>query len=86
MLALFGIKSRRLMMCGGVEYTDVEEKTWKIYFPSPKAALPVVKWDGAVEWVTWGKRKEEQHSYFAPGGWPDLTQSTMENGSGFTQH
>ena len=59
-------------MCGGVEYTDVEEKTWKIYFPSPKAALPVLKRDGAVEWVTWGRRKEEQHGYFAPGGWARL--------------
>ena len=27
-----------LTMCGGVQYTDKANKTWKIYFPNPKEA------------------------------------------------
>jgi putative SOS response-associated peptidase YedK len=59
-------------MCGGARYTDKNGKEWKVYFPSPKAALPVLKKDGEVEWVTWGKRKEEEDRTFAPGGWARL--------------
>ncbi len=59
-------------MCGGVKYTDKGGKEWAVYFPSPKAALPVLKRDGEVEWITWGKRKEEPDSYFTPGGWARL--------------
>lgn len=62
-------------MCGGVQYTDKANKTWKIYFPSPKAALPILKKDGEIEWVKWGKRKEEDTpdlKFFAPGGWARL--------------
>lgn len=56
-------------MCGGVKYTDKGGKEWKVYFPSPKAALPVIKRDGEIAWVTWGRRKEEPDHVFAPGGW-----------------
>lgn len=59
-------------MCGGVKYTDKGGKEWAVYFPSPKAALPVLKRDGEVEWITWGKRKEEADTYFTPGGWARL--------------
>ena len=59
-------------MCGGVKYTDKSGKEWKVYFPSPKAALPVLKKDGEVDWVTWGKRKEEVDRFFALGGWARL--------------
>jgi putative SOS response-associated peptidase YedK len=59
-------------MCGGVKYTDKTGKEWAIYFPSPEAALPVLKRDGDVEWVTWGKRKEEPDRFFALGGWARL--------------
>lgn len=59
-------------MCGGVRYTDKGGKEWKIYFPSPKAALPVLRKNGEIEWVTWGKRKEEPERFFAPGGWARL--------------
>lgn len=55
-------------MCGGVKYTDVDGKEWKVYFPSPKAALPVAMPDGAVKWIKWGRRKEEQVP-FVQGGW-----------------
>jgi hypothetical protein len=30
-------------MCGGVQYTDKANKTWNIYFPNPKATLPILK-------------------------------------------
>lgn len=59
-------------MCGGVRYTDKGGKEWKIYFPSPKAALPVLRKNGEIEWVSWGKRKEEPERFFAPGGWARL--------------
>jgi putative SOS response-associated peptidase YedK len=65
-------------MCGGIQYTDSANKTWKVYFPSPKAALPILKKDGEIEWVKWGKRKEEdnnempENKFFAPGGWARL--------------
>lgn len=59
-------------MCGGIKYTDKQLKTWTVYFPSPKAALPVIKKDGEIEWVTWGKRKEETVPYFPNGGWARL--------------
>ena len=55
-------------MCSGVKYTESSGKEWKVYFPNPKAALPVVKEDGAVEWVKWGRRREEQ-APFVQGGW-----------------
>lgn len=58
-------------MCGGVKYTDKTGREWAIYFPSPKAALPVLKKDGDVEWVKWGKRKEEAGRFF-DGGWARL--------------
>ena len=59
-------------MCGGIKYTDQQNKTWTVYFPSPKAALPVLKKNGEVEWVTWGKRKEEDAPQFPNGGWARL--------------
>ena len=59
-------------MCGGIKYVDKSGKNWAVYFPSPKAALPVLKRDGAIEWVSWGKRKEETISYFPNGGWARL--------------
>jgi len=59
-------------MCGGIKYTDQQNKTWTVYFPSPKAALPVIKKTGEIEWVTWGRRKEEDAPYFPNGGWARL--------------
>lgn len=59
-------------MCGGIKYNDKAGKEWKVYFPSPKAALPVTKKSGEIEWVTWGKRKEENAPYFPNGGWARL--------------
>lgn len=42
-------------MFAGVEYREPDGKDWKIYFPSPKGALPVQR-SGSVEWVKWGRR------------------------------
>ena len=55
-------------MCSGVKFTDSSSKEWKIYFPNPKAALPIAKKDASLEWVKWGRRKEEQ-APFVQGGW-----------------
>jgi len=55
-----------------VKYTDQQNKAWTVYFPSPKAALPVIMKSGEIEWITWGKRKEEPVSYFPNGGWARL--------------
>ena len=55
-------------MCGGAKYIEPSGKEWTIYFPSPKAAMPVVRPEG-VEWVKWGRRKEEPAPGFVQGGW-----------------
>ena len=64
-------------MCGGVEAREAE-KAFKVYFPSPKAAFPVVLVDGGeLGWVRWGKREGE--SGIGPrGGWAKL--ETIERG------
>ena len=58
-------------MCGGVEvagrYTQTGQQL-RIYFPNPRAALPVRQADGAVAWVPWGRRKE-QPGHLPATGW-----------------
>jgi hypothetical protein len=58
-------------MCGGVEAREAD-KVWKIYFPNPKAALPVMFPDGGqIDWIHWGRRREEIGG--SPrGGWAKL--------------
>lgn len=68
-------------MCGGVKYTDKQNKAWTVYFASPKAALPVLKKDGEIEWITWGKRKEEDAPTSPNGGWQDWIPSKKANGN-----
>lgn len=68
-------------MCGGVEisgkYTRTGEQL-KIYFPNPRAALPVLAGDGQeVLWVPWGRRREQTGKGPA-GGWARL--SSVEDG------
>lgn len=58
-------------MCGGAKYVDKTGKEWKVYFPNPKAALPVRRGE-EVEWVKWGRRKEELQTPFVQGGWARL--------------
>ena len=55
-------------MCAGLEYIEAAGKVWKVYFPNPKAALPVALSNGVVEWVKWGRRNEEQ-APLVQGGW-----------------
>lgn len=67
-------------MCGGVEisgkYTRTGEQL-KIYFPNPKAALPVLGANGQAMWVPWGRRRE-QPGKGPQGGWARL--SSIEEG------
>jgi len=57
-------------MCGGVEYKD-GDKTMRIFFPSPKAALPVRLKSGEVAWRPWGRRETEPVA-LPQGGWARL--------------
>ena len=54
-------------MCGAIELQET-----KIFFPHPKARLPVRRRDGEIKWVTWGKRREEMCA-FPEGGWARLS-------------
>lgn len=54
-------------MCGGVEAREAD-RIWRIYFPNPKAALPVLDENGQLEWITWGRRKGEPGNG-PQGGW-----------------
>ena len=57
-------------MCGGVQvssrYTR-DQVAARIYFPNPKAQLPVLI-GGAIEWLPWGRRRE-QAGHGPAGGW-----------------
>lgn len=54
-------------MCGGVMYIrDNEIK--KVYFPNPYAELPVLKNDGSLDYIRWGRR-EKQPGELPLGGW-----------------
>lgn len=58
-------------MCGGVEVAGRYSATGKpirVYFPTPKAALPVLQAGGRAEWITWGRRKE-QPGHLPATGW-----------------
>lgn len=64
-------------MCGGIEARDAE-KSYKVYFPSPKAAIPVLGEGGEdLGWVRWGRRKGEPGTS-PQGGWAKL--ETIERG------
>lgn len=67
-------------MCGGVEisgrYTRTGEQL-KIYFPNPRAALPILGGDDQVIWVPWGRRREQAGKGPA-GGWARV--SSIEEG------
>ena len=57
-------------MCGGVYYTR-EGQDFRIYFPNPKACLPVRTRDGSAILLPWGRRKE-QAGHLPLGGWARL--------------
>jgi hypothetical protein len=57
-------------MCGGVKFTHNEQEL-TIYFPNPKAVLPVLNKDKSISLLPWGRRKE-QAGYLPQGGWARL--------------
>ena len=57
-------------MCGGVYYSFDGEDT-RVYFPNPKAVLPVQRKDGSLVLLPWGRRKE-QSGHLPLGGWARL--------------
>lgn len=54
-------------MCGGVQFMH-EGKPLKVYFPSPKAVLPVTLKSGGHELLPWGRREGET-GVLPVGGW-----------------
>ncbi|MFK5948592.1 MAG: hypothetical protein QM500_07465 [Methylococcales bacterium] len=57
-------------MCGGVYYTHKGRES-RIYFPNPKAVLPVIEKDKSIVLLPWGRRKEQQ-GHLPMGGWARL--------------
>jgi hypothetical protein len=57
-------------MCGGVYYS-VNGKDVRVYFPNPKAMLPVRTRRGGTELLSWGRR-HNQSGELPPGGWARL--------------
>lgn len=57
-------------MCGGVYYTNNGQDV-RVYFPNPKATLPVITKKKDIELLPWGRRKEQQ-GQLPMGGWARL--------------
>ena len=57
-------------MCGGVYYTTGEQDT-RVYFPNPKAQLPVKTRTDDIRMLAWGRR-HEQAGRLPLGGWARL--------------
>lgn len=57
-------------MCGGIQYTH-DNKEQVFYFPNPHAKLPVLKRNGGVAFLTWGRRQNEAGT-LPLGGWARL--------------
>ncbi len=57
-------------MCGGVYYS-FNGQDIRVYFPNPKAQLPVRRKGGEVVLLPWGRRKE-QAGVLPLGGWARL--------------
>lgn len=57
-------------MCGGVYYTHNEQDV-RVYFPNPKAMLPVRQKTGEIILLPWGRR-QDQNGALPLGGWARL--------------
>ena len=57
-------------MCGGVFYNHKGQDI-RVYFPNPKATLPVLTKAHKIELLPWGRRKE-QAGQLPMGGWARL--------------
>lgn len=66
----FRPSENNLIMCGGVYY-NIEGQDVRIYFPNPKAVLPVKMKNKKIELLPWGRRKE-QAGILPLGGWARL--------------
>jgi hypothetical protein len=57
-------------MCGGA-YFEHKGEVLRQYFPNPKAVLPVLKSDGGIILMPWGRR-QQQVGNLPLGGWARL--------------
>ena len=57
-------------MCGGVYY-QYQGQDIRVYFPNPKATLPVLTRKKGIALLPWGRRKE-QNGNLPMGGWARL--------------
>lgn len=57
-------------MCGGASYTHNGEHM-RVYFPNPKAKLPVITKESDTKLILWGRRKG-QSGKLPLGGWARL--------------
>ena len=57
-------------MCGGVYY-EHDGNHHRVYFPNPKARLPVYHRDKTITLLPWGRR-QEQRGVLPLGGWARL--------------
>ena len=57
-------------MCGGVYYSHKGQDT-RVYFPNPRAVLPVRAKNGEIQLLPWGRRSE-QAGRLPRGGWARL--------------
>ena len=57
-------------MCGGVYYSHQGQDV-RVYFPNPKAMLPVRTRGGGILLLPWGRRKD-QRGALPLGGWARL--------------
>ncbi|VAW71869.1 hypothetical protein MNBD_GAMMA12-1803 [hydrothermal vent metagenome] len=57
-------------MCGGVYYT-INDQDVRVYFPNPKAMLPVSLKKQKIDLLPWGRR-QEQAGRLPLGGWARL--------------
>lgn len=58
-------------MCGGVYYANNKGDDVRVYFPNPKAVLPVKVRQQNNRLIPWGRRKE-QDGRLPLGGWARL--------------
>lgn len=57
-------------MCGGIKFIhQAEELT--LYFPNPRSSLPILKKNGEISLLPWGRR-EKQLGRLPLGGWARL--------------
>jgi hypothetical protein len=57
-------------MCGGIQY-DYNNQVQLLYFPNPQAKLPILKRNGSIVLLPWGRR-QTQAGNLPLGGWARL--------------